>query len=551
MCQIFKSEGKILIPEEEKLEMPHLKKVTRISKEKHEEQETVKLKKVYKPSPEEHKESKKVYAEATTDVLITESYEAEKHFEKYEYLKRTEITRPEKDKMTPVEPDKEPEKAEREIEIVEKPELKKKEKIPKQEMPEEPGLAVKKVKKLATETKEQETVKLKPFEKPGKPIPEPTKDTKKEPTEKEPIAFQKEREPISFEKGEKPKKAEVQKEAEVTKKKTELPKPDEKKPDEAGHKPSDRAKKEEQAKEPDTPFWKGKRIPKQDEEPEKVQLKPFKKKPSDGSPEVKDVPEPKERHPLEISPPSHVQKPELLKEPKLPQKEVEIPEKEVEKKPPGVPKEEEKKEFPKKVTPVKKEVTPKKEEVKKPLVIKKGSLPKEAEKEEVIVKPIELTKKGLEPKKSPSPKVTQADLAPLEKKPSVGVAKKPLPEKVSPKESIESVILKKVPKKISPEEKKMEEISAEQGLEEIPLIKELSPGAVELRKISTRMEEEAFEEEIAEIGDEEEDEAWGWELSPQDSYASEDTEYSEEGALETAGIPGGRRGERVTVAPHL
>lgn len=533
--------------------MPTLKKVTRISKDKHEEQETVKLKKVYKPSPEEHEEIKKVYAEAATEVLITESYEAERHFEKYEHVKRIEITRPEKDKMTPVEPDKEPEKTKPLDEKVEKPDLKKKAKIPKQDVPEEPGLALKKVRKLPPETKEQETVKLKPFEKPGKPVPESeAKDTKKEPMEKEPVSFQKDREPISFEKGEKPKKADVQKEPEVTGKTAEPTKPEEKKPDEAVRKPVDRAKKDEQAKEPDTPFWKGKRIPKQDEEPESVQLKPFTKKPSAGSPAEKEAPEPKERQPLEISPPSRTPKTELLKEPKAPQKEVEIPETEVEKKPSGVPKEDEKKEFPKKVTPVKKAVTPKEEE-KKPLVIKKGSLPKESEKEEVILKPIDLAKKGLEPKKSPSPKVTQAEpteLAPLEKKPSVGVAKKPLPKEVSPKESIESVILKKVPKKISPQEKKVEEIPAEKRSEEIPLIKEVSPGAVEVRKISTQMEEEVFEEEMAEVGDEEEDKAWGWELSPQDSYASEDTEYLEDDALEAAGIPGGRRGERVTVAPH-
>lgn len=532
--------------------MPTLKKVTRISKDKHEEQETVRLKKVYKLSPEDQEERKIVYTEAATEVLITESYEAERHLEKYEHVKRTEITRPEKEKVTPVEADKEPEKTEKELEKVEKPDTKKIPKITKPSISEEPGLALKKVKKLPLETKEEETVKLKPFEKPGKPLPEPTKDTKRESTEKEPVSFQKDREHISFEKGEKPQKSDVQKEPKVIKKTTEPPKPEEKKPDEAVQKPTERAKKDEQAKEPGSPLWKGKRIPKQDEEPEKVQLKPFTKKPSAGSPGEKEAPEPKERQPLEISPPSRLPKTELLKEPIMPEKDVKIPEKEVEKKLPGVPKEEEKKEIPKKVMPVKKEVTPKKEDDKKPLVTKKGSLPKGPEKEEVILKPIEVAKKGLEPKKTPSPKVTQVEptVEPVERKPSVGVAKKPLPEKVSPKDSIESVTLKKVPKKISPQEKMFKEITAVKGSEEIPLIKALSPGDVELRRISTQMEEEAFEEEMAEVGDEEEDEAWGWGLSPQDSCASEDTEYLEEGALQTAGIPGGRRGEKVMVAPH-
>lgn len=544
----FKSKGKIPITEEEKLEMPTLKKVTRISKDTYEEQETVNLKKVYKPSSKEHEEPKMVYAEATTKVLITESYGAERHFEQYEHINRTEITRPEKDKVAPVEAYKEPEKAKTEDKKADKSDVPKIAKIPKQDVPEEPGLALKKVKKLPPELKEQETVKLKPFEKPGKPVPEPTKDSKNKPSEKEPGSFQKGKEPGSFEKGEKHQKADVQKEPEVTKKTTELPKPEEKKPDEAVRKLGDRAKKDEQAKEPDTPLWKGKRIPKQDEEPEKVQLKPFTKKPSAGSPAEKEAPEPKERQPLEISPLSRIPKTELLKEPKTPQKDVEIPEKEIDKKLLGLPKEEEKKEFPKKVPPVKKEVTPKKEEEKKPLVIKKGSLPKEPEKEEVILKPIEAAKKVLEPKKSPSPKVTQTE--PTERKQSVGVAKKPVSEKVSPKDSIESVILKKVPKKISPQDKKTEETLAEKGSEEIPLIKELSPEGVLLRKISTQMEEEAFEEEMTEVGDEEEDEAWEWEVSPQDSYASEDADYLEEGALEAAGIPGGRRGERMTVAPH-
>ncbi|KAL7882201.1 hypothetical protein AOLI_G00090500 [Acnodon oligacanthus] len=345
-------------------------------------------------------------------------------------------------------------------------------------------------------------------------------------------------------------------ETEVPTKIVEPPKPDEKKPDDVVRKPVDRAKKDEEAKEPDTPSWKGKRIPKQEEEPEKVQLKPFAKKPS-GSPEQKEAPEPKEKIPTEILPPGKAPEEEISKEPKTQLKDIDrqkVPDKEVEKKPVEVPQVEEKKELPKKVTPVEKDVPPKKEEEKKPLVIKKGSLPKEPEKkEEVVLKPVEPSKKGLEPKKTPTPKVDQAkpiELKPVERKPSTGVTKKPIPEKVSPKDSIESVTLKKVPKKVSPKEEKTEEIPAIEKPTEVPLVKELSPGVVQMRKVSTQMEEEVFEEEMLEVEEEDEEETWGWELAPQDSYGSEDLEYLEEGALETPGMPGGRRGERVALAPH-
>ncbi len=73
-----------------------------------------------------------------------------------------------------------------------------------------------------------------------------------------------------------------------------------------------------------------------------------------------------------------------------------------------------------------------------------------------------------------------------------------------------------------------------------------------LRKVSTQFEEEVLEEEVeVEFEDEYEDEeeAWGWEAASRESYGSEGSEdrYLEEGALETPGMLGSRRGERVAV----
>ena len=111
--------------------------------------------------------------------------------------------------------------------------------------------------------------------------------------------------------------------------------------------------------------------------------------------------------------------------------------------------------------------------------------------------------------------------------------------------SFEAVTLKKVPKKPSPQEETTAPVEPEKtGKAKIPMMKELSPQAVQLRKISTQLEEEVDEEE-PEVEEEEEDEAWGWELVPSESYGSEDWEGEEyeEGAVETPGMT--RRGERM------
>ncbi len=560
MAYISKSKGKILKmkQEEGKFEIPTLKKASRVSKDKDEDQEKVKLKKVLKPQEEEYKEGPKVYAEAHAEVMITESYEAEMHFETYEVTKRVEKIQPEVDKKMPAEPEQAPPQIKPETELDEKAKKTPIVKVPKKDTPEEPGLALKKVKKLPVDTKEQESVKLKPFEKPVKPPSETEKDAKKEEKGREPITFDRSREPVTFQKGVQHEKDEKPKEPDVLTKKEEPRVPDKKVPDEVAVKPVSRPPKEETPTEPKEKLIKGKgKIPPKDQEPEVVQLKSIPKKPSAGSPKEKEVPEPKERKPIELSPLTRSPKDEIKTEPSIPPKRVDSQEapdkgKEVEKIPTIVPVED-KKAPPKKVTPVKKEMTPKENE-KKPIVTKKGILPKEAEeKEDIILKPVERPKSGVEPEKIPSPKVEKpkpTEPVSVERKPSEDLAKKP--KKVSPKDSIEAAILKKVPQKVSPKEDKSEATPQIPEKEEIPAIKELSPGAVELRKVSTPFEEEVFEEEIEvefEAEYEDEEEAWGWEVASRESYGSEGSEerYLEEGALETPGMPGGRRGERVAV----
>lgn len=555
---ISKSKGKVLkIKEEEgRFEIPTLKKAKRLSKDKDEDPEMVKLKKVPKPEEEKYKESPKVYAEARREVVITESYEAEMHFETYEATKRDVKIQPEVDKKRSAEPDRAPPEIKPESKVEDKAKKTAVAKVPKKDSPEEPGLALKKVKKLPLDTGEPESVKLKPFEKPVKTHPETEKDTKKDEKGSEPATFDKSREPITFQKGERPEKDEKTKEPDVPVKKEKPSIPDKKEPDEVAVKAVTRPAKDEVPTEPKEKLVKGKgKIPSKDQEPEKVQLKPFTKKPSAGSPKEKEAAEPKDRKPIELSPLSRAPKDDIKKEPSIPTKKIDSQEtpdkaKEVEKISTPVPVED-KTTPPKKVTPVKK-ITPKEDE-KKPIVIKKGVLPKEAEeKEEIKLKPVERTKSGIEPEKIPSPKVEKtkpAESVPVQRKPIDDLTK--TPKTISPKDSTEAGILKKVPHKISPKQEKSEETPQISGDDKIPVLKELSPGAVELRKVSTQFEEEVFEEEFeyeAEYEDEEE-EAWGWELASRDSYGSEGSEeqYLEEGALETPGMPGGRRGERVPV----
>ena len=539
---------------EETQEILKLKKLSRIPTDELQTAEAIKLKPVIKP---EVHEEERVYAKAVTEVSVKESYEAEISIETYETARRAERTPLERNKRTPDEPDqfKKPKEVpvkdtteDRSVPLktkpkdekgkVDEPGLKKTAKAPKEGSPKEPSLALKKVSKLPSDTKEPETVKLKPFEKTGKPEPEPEKPKKDE----------KDRKPEPFQKGERPQKDQLSKEPVAPKKKEEPSIPDQKEKDTILKKPVEKVPTDEAAQ---LRLGKAKRIPSEEQEVEKVQLKPFAKPTKTDSPVDKKVPESKETKSTEIKKPTRTPREEISKEPEAQLKKIdrrETPEKELEKvKKAELPSEVEKKPSPR-ITPLKKkEPTPKEEE--KPVQLKKvEQRPKEVEpkEKEVPLKPVALLK-SVELKKTPSPMVEKpkpkaVDAVPVEKRPSADIAKK-IPKKISPKEFTEAVTLKKVPQKISPKEEKTEPSKAGKGT--IPVMKELSPGAVRLRKISTQQEEEVDELEH-DPEEEDDEEEWGWELAPRESYGSEDSEeqYLEEGALETPGMVGGRRGER-------
>ncbi|XP_076120435.1 uncharacterized protein LOC143100804 [Alosa pseudoharengus] len=422
----------------------------------------------------------------------------------------------------------------------------KKSKTPKDEETKAPGLVRKKISKLPSSETEPEVVKLKPFDKPAK------QDTDKE--RKDSIKESKEREPITFKKSERSVEDDTIKKPVAEKIQPDAPK------DTAPEKPpvSDKVcevqkveeraavkkaktPKDEEPKAPGLAPMKISKLPSSEKGQEIVKLKPVVRPGEQESGELKPekkTPE-KEREHIAFQRDDRPPKDEIVKEPEkqpmkveklaTPEKESEITENKY------LPCEPEQKPSPKKLSPVKKtEMSPKGEE--KPALQKKaGQLRRDSkEKEEITLKPIELTKK-IEMKKTPSPQVEKlkpkaGESVPMERKPSGDI--KRLPKKVSPKDSIESITLKKVPKKASPSE---EVIKTEKN--KLPATKVLSPAVVQMRKISTQNEEEV--EELQEEVQEEED-SWGWELVPTDDWEGE----LEEGAVETPGF-GGRRGESL------
>lgn len=503
-------------------EIPTLKKATRVVREVEEQQEVVKLKKVPSVQPKEAEKEEKPQKVTKTIVMTTEEM-----VQREEAMEVSLVTRKTVLEKTPREraevssrPDivQAPEKKEKEapretwdqkkpIPKEEKPEekitLKKGSKTPKEEEPAPPSATLKKVKKLPSEEVTPETVKLKPFEKPTKPAEDVKKEEKEKP-DRDPMIFQRgDKIPRELEVKEPPKKPE---EGSVEARETpaKLPKPAEKK--------KSAEKEPEEAKAPS----KIKKIPSKEPEMESVKLKPI-SKPSKETVEPEKKPrEEKDKKPVYERLPRHASPEEKAKE--LPAetkpKKAEISaaaEQKIEE-----PKEKEAPPDAKKVSPVLTVKKPEKvPEEPKPLQLRKGVVPKpQEEKEDVVLKPLQDLKK-VQLKKTPSPKT------------------------VSPKESIEAVTLKKVPKKPSPEEKK------------VPVVKEVSPGAVQLRKVATQPEEEVFEEEFPaadEEAEDEEDEAWGWELVPQEPDQDWEGER-EEGAVEVPGLA--RRGEMVASTGRL
>lgn len=424
-------------------------------------------------------------------------------------------------------------------------------KVPKDEES-QPDFAKKKIKKLPTGQEEPETVTLKPFQKPEKaeaavpPKPakenEATKDTELTPIKRcempqrdQPTAVVRHRndeETPSLSATATPAVSEDQEEV----------------PQRQKVEPTAADKLRTQPKIISSP----------DEEQEQVTLKPFAKAPKDEEKPTKAAEEEKKK-PVDTKALSRTprdQTPKELKEQELrkvektatPKKESEKPQKEEE---PVIPS--------KKPTPPGKKEAATQKEPQNEIPSKKPSPP--GKKEVTPLKEPDTMKKGVELKKSPSQRVgkekveeekalpkavdqlkrvelkktelqKELEQVPVEKKPSVEKVKKS-PKTVSPKDSIEAVSLKKVLKKPTPEE----ETAAQPG--KIPLSKEVSPGAVQMKKVPTQPLEEVFEKEGEVMEGEEEEEAWGWELVPTEDWEGEGVD----GMLETPGMPGGKRGE--------
>lgn len=489
-------------------------------REVEEQQEVVKLKKVPSVQPKDPEKEEKPQTVTKTTVFTMEEMVQREEAIEVSLVTRTTVQektpqeraevgrRP--DVVQALEEEKEaPSEAwnrQKPVPTEEKPEekftLKKVSKTPKEAEPSPPSTALKKVKKLPSEEVTSEAVKLKPFDKPTKPA-EDIKGEKEKP----------DRDAKSFQRGEKiprelqakePQKKPGEGLGEATEPPPTVPKPSEKK-----------KSAEKEPEEPKAPS-KIKKIPPKEPEMESVKLKPISKP-------FKETAEPEKKPAEEIhKKPVH----ELLRHRTTPEEKAKELETETKPKKAEISQaseqeveEAKEKEAPpaaKKVSSV--SVVKKPEQVPeepKPLQLKKGLVSKpQEEKEEVVLKPLQELKK-VQLKKTPSPKT------------------------VSPKESIEAVTLKKVPKKPSPEEKK------------VPVGKEVSPGAVQLRKVATQPEEEVFQEEFS-VADEEaeqgEDEAWGWELVPQELDQDWEGE-GEEGAVEVPGLT--RRGEMVASTSRL
>ncbi|KAM9448931.1 uncharacterized protein ACWYII_013652 [Salvelinus alpinus] len=371
--------------------------------------------------------------------------------------------------------------------------LKKTPKGVKEEAPTDPSLALKKVSRLPSDEKGEETVKLKPFRKsPKAGTVEPEKDKYKD------------KESGAFKRGERPSRDEDIKEPVDHKKADRVPSAKEES-QAVELKPVTKVPEDEQVQDSDKPLTKVKRIPTQEQEKEDVKLKPFSKSPKADTEAVKPEKEPEKKKDAQ----------KILQQ----------------------------KPSPPKTAPVKKmEKSPKEEE---PVQLKKvEQVPKEQEDKEKDKpsKHEETLKKMVELKKTPSPKVEkpkpkEIEKITMERKPSAERTKK-LPKEVSPKDSFEGVTLKKVPKK-SPQEE-----TDGAPLKKVLAMKELSPKAVQLRKISTQLEEEVFEEE-PDVEEESDSEGWGWELAPRDSPGSTE-DLGEEG--DALGMP--RRGEMKAGANH-
>lgn len=155
-------------------------------------------------------------------------------------------------------------------------------------------------------------------------------------------------------------------------------------------------------------------------------------------------------------------------------------------------------------------------------------------------------KKEPKPKMTPSLRVAKGkpEVKPVEQIQKVELKKAPSPKdreqkakKVETEEKFSTIRLKKSPQRAAQPE--------EPGEEQLHLVKQVSPGAVQVKKVPTRLEEEVFEEVPEKEEGGEEEEVWGWELLPAEDWTGEGLD----GAVETPGPPGSKRGEVTAVQP--
>lgn len=511
---VLHNKGQIQLEEDGTFDIPTLKKATRVMREAEEQQEVIKLRKVPSVQPKETEKEEKPQKVSKTIVLNAEemvqredamevllvtrkTVQPKTQQEIAEVGRRSDIVQvPEtKEKGALGETWKQPKPIPKDEKPEEKITLKKGSKTPKEEEPAPSATTLKKVKKLPSEEVTPETVQLKPFEKPTLPADHVKKKDNEKP-DRDAMKFQREKKiPRELENKEPPKKPEegFGEGRETPAKVSKLKKSAEEYP--------------EDGKAPN----KIKKIPSKEPELESVKLKPISKPSKETAEPEKKTTEEKDKKPvyglLHRHTTSEEKANELAVETKPKKTEIsETSEQKIEQ-----PKEKETPPDTKRVSPVlavkKPDQVP--EEL-KPLQLKKGVVHKpQEEKEEVVLKPLQDLKKKVQLKKTPSPTT------------------------VLPKEPIEALTLKKVPKKPTPEEMK------------VPLVKEVSPGAVQLKKVATQSEEEVFEEEFPaadEEAEQEADEAWGWELVPQESDIDWEGER-EEGAVELPGMT--RKGEMV------
>lgn len=173
-----------------------------------------------------------------------------------------------------------------------------------------------------------------------------------------------------------------------------------------------------------------------------------------------------------------------------------------------------------------------KDDVPKPPEKKKPSpSEKKVAEEKIPQKQTDAFTKGLEPKWTLSPRVAENKAEDKQCITPVDTSDlKPKPKDLETEKKLRTVTLKRTPQKPSPEEPTDKQVR---------LVKQVSPGAVRVKKVPTQPEEEVFEEKTEEKEGAEEEEAWGWELVPSEDRGGEGVD----GAVETPGPPSSKRGE--------